>query len=105
MPLTELVFDQMYFIWLNQDAIEAKVDLLNKQTFPPETQFMFQGTDARIPPQPPVTGPAKSPTVLTAGSHFQITIYEGAGTKVMLDYNFGKPSPVKPPSGTGRKQS
>ncbi|MCJ1395660.1 hypothetical protein MMC18_008546 [Xylographa bjoerkii] len=101
----EQPFDQMDFIWLNKDATKAEVDLLNKQTFPPEAQLMFQGTEKKIPPQQPATGPAKSSTVLTAGSHFQIIIHEGAGTKVILDYNFGKPSPSTPPPGTGGKKS
>ncbi len=32
-------------------------------------------------------------------------IHKGASTKVIFEYDFGKPSPIRPPPGTGGKQS
>ena len=103
-PLLERLeqpFDQMDFVWLSQDASEVEVALLNKYTFPKEAQLMFRKesrksalkTEDKDGLASSKTGESEAPA-LAAGSHFQIVVRDEAGSKVALDYVFGKPAPA-----------
>ncbi|KAF2657052.1 hypothetical protein K491DRAFT_348351 [Lophiostoma macrostomum CBS 122681] len=88
-------FDEMDFLWINEDLLEDEATFINTQVLSPgSSPLHWKNNSLKV-----AASDNKTPTVaLRAGCHFQLIMREQQSSQCALDYVFGAKKTPPPPN-------